>query len=74
MYSGLCILRPPILPEKCLKLERGLTMKDTYMQNTGQLPLKESLETEGGLTLEGVHKLQEPLYMYMFLVFSISHR
>ncbi len=62
MYSGLCILRPPLQPGKYgLKLEVVLKWKDINTENIRVMSLLSGLKIEGIVKRRGL-KLQGPLY------------
>ncbi len=55
IYSGPCILRPPIQPEKCgLKLTVCvLKWMDIYIENISMVPRMVSCKTAPSLKMEG---------------------
>ena len=61
-YSGPCILRPPLQPDKFgLKLEVVLKWRDIYIENIRKVSLIASLKMEETVKWRGL-KLQGPLY------------
>ncbi len=64
MYSGLCILGPPLQPEKytAFKVEVALKWRDVYIENKRTVPLIAGLKMEGTVKWKGL-KSQGPLYM-----------
>ncbi len=69
-YSSPCILRPPIQPEKCLKLE-VLILRGIYIENIWKVSMMPSLKIEGILTWMGL-KSQGSLYFYPLLSTSAN--
>ena len=62
MYSGPCILRPPLQPEKYgLKLEVVLKYRDIHIEHITMLSLVASLKMKGIVKWRGL-KSQGPLY------------
>ena len=66
MYSGPCILRPPLQPEKNgLKLEVVLKWRNIYIENIGIVLLIAGLKMEAIAKWRGL-KSQVPLYGTIF--------
>ena len=64
MYSGPCILRPPVQPEIYgLKLEVVLKWRDIYIENIRIVLLIAGLKMEVIVKWRGL-KSQGPLYVY----------